>query len=66
MEKTAARAVLTIKEAAGHFGFPEYGLRSLVKRGAFPVIMCGNRAYISRAVLEAFFERGGEALGARR
>lgn len=38
MEKPA----LTIKETAKEFQFPEYAIRTLVKRGAFPVIQVGN------------------------
>ena len=34
MEKPA----LTIKETAKEFQFPEYAIRTLVKRGAFPVM----------------------------
>ena len=54
------KKILTIRQAAEQFGFPEYGLRGLVKRGAFPVIRCGNRCYIARAVLEAYLDKGGE------
>jgi hypothetical protein len=56
--------ILTIKQAAKQYGFPEYGLRGLIKRGAFPVIRCGNRSYITRTVLEAFIEKGGETYDA--
>ena len=56
--------ILTIKQAAKTYGFPEFGLRTLVKRGAFPVIRCGNRCYITRTVLEAYIEKGGETYDA--
>ncbi len=65
METNAAKKILTIREASALYGFPEFGLRGLVKRGAFPVIRCGNRVYISRTVIEAYFERGGAAYDAR-
>ena len=58
--------ILTIRQAAKEFGFPEFGLRTLVKGGAFPVIRCGNRVYISRAVFEKYVERGGEVYDRKR
>jgi hypothetical protein len=58
--------ILTIKQAAQMFSFPEYGLRSLIKRGAFPVIRCGNRCYITKSVLEAYLEKGGEVYATKR
>jgi len=60
MEK---KTVLTIKEAAKEYRFPEFGLRGLVKRGAFPVIMCSSRVYISRQVFEDYLKSGGEVYG---
>ncbi len=57
MEKKAA---LTIKETANEYNFPEYAIRTLVKRGAFPVIQVGNRCYITRAKFEEYLQRGGE------
>ena len=54
------RKILTVRQAAAQYGFPEYGLRGLIKRKAFPVIQCGNRCYITRSVLEAYIEKGGE------
>lgn len=56
MEKTA----LTIKETAQLFKFPEFAIRTLVKTGAFPVIQCGTRCYIVRAVFEEYLKSGGE------
>ncbi|MCL2213385.1 MAG: helix-turn-helix domain-containing protein [Oscillospiraceae bacterium] len=53
-------SILTIRQAAQTFGFPEFGLRTLIKRGAFPVIKCGNRCYITKAVLEDYIQKGGE------
>lgn len=41
---------MTIKETAKEFQFPEYAIRTLVKRGAFPVIQVGNRCYITREI----------------
>ena len=58
--------ILTSKQAAQVFGFPEFGLRGLVKRGAYPVIRCGNRCYIVRAILEAYLEKGGEVYTVKR
>ena len=60
------KTILTIRQAAQLFGFPEFGLRGLIKRGAFPVIRCGNRCYIAKAVLEAYIEKGGETYDAKR
>ncbi len=54
------KAALTIKETAREYGFPEYAIRTLVKRGAFPVIQVGNRCYITRAKFEEYLEKGGE------
>jgi len=62
MEK---KQVLTIKEASREFGFPEFGLRGLIKRGAFPVIMCGSRCYITRQILESYLQKGGEVYAKR-
>jgi hypothetical protein len=59
------KQVLTIREAAKRYGFPEFGLRNLIKRGAFPTIACGNRHYITVAVIERFIETGGEAYAGR-
>lgn len=55
-EKTA----LTIKETAKEFQFPEYAIRTLVKRRAFPVIQVGNRCYITKDVFRAYLAKGGE------
>ena len=60
MEMTATKTIMTIRQAAQEFGFPEFGLRNLIKRGAFPVIRCGNRSYITRQILEDFIAKGGE------
>ena len=54
------KAALTIKETAREYQFPEYAIRTLVKRGAFPVIQVGNRVYITRAKFEEYLEKGGE------
>lgn len=60
------KAIMTIKETAKEYGFPEYGLRGLVKRGAIPVIRCGNRAYITRTVFEDYLAKGGEQYNSKR
>ena len=53
MEKKPA---MTIKETAKEFQFPEFAIRSLVKRGAFPVIQVGNRVYIVREVFAEYLK----------
>ena len=53
------RTVLTIRETAREFDFPEYAIRTLVKRQAFPVIQVGNRCYICRDVFHDYLESGG-------
>lgn len=53
------KVALTIKETATAYNFPEYAIRTLVKRGAFPVIQVGNRCYITRAKFEEYLEKGG-------
>lgn len=53
------KAALTIKETAKKYNFPEFAIRTLVKRGAFPVIQVGNRVYITCAKFEEYLEKGG-------
>lgn len=53
------KAVLTIKQAAQEFNFPEYAIRTLVKQGAFPVIQVGTRCYITREVFTDYLKSGG-------
>ncbi|MDY6086605.1 MAG: helix-turn-helix domain-containing protein [Succiniclasticum sp.] len=60
------KPALTIKETAKEYQFPEYAVRTLVKRGAFPVIQVGNRCYIMRSVFEEYLQKGGEAYVAAR
>ena len=55
MEKPA----LTIKETSREFQFPEFAIRTLVKRKAFPVIQVGNRCYITREIFADYLKRGG-------
>ena len=54
------KPALTIKETAREFQFPEYAIRTLVKRGAFPVIQVGNRCYITREIFADYLKTGGE------
>lgn len=54
------KPALTIKETAREFQFPEYAIRTLVKRGAFPVIQVGNRCYITREIFADYLKKGGE------
>ena len=61
MEKPA----LTIKETAKEFQFPEYAIRTLVKRGAFPVIQVGNRCYITREIFADYLKKRGELYDAK-
>lgn len=60
------KTALTIKETAKAFNFPEYAIRTLTKRGAFPVIQVGKRCYIVRQVFEDYIKTGGEKYVASR
>ena|GEM_PF-2854896 len=60
------KSVMTIREVSREFNFPEYGVRTLVKTGAFPVVKCGNRAYIVRSTFERYLESGGEVYNAKQ
>lgn len=57
--KMENKPVLTIRETAHEFNFPEYAIRGLVKRKAFPVIQAGNRCYIVREIFESYLKSGG-------
>lgn len=63
MKEIAAekKAAFTIRELAREYSFPEYAIRTLVKRGAFPVIQVGNRCYITREAFTAYLQTGGAA-----
>ena len=50
---------MTIKETAQEFSFPEYAIRTRVKRKAFPVVQVGNRAYIMRHIFAEYLQSGG-------
>ena len=63
---TVEKPALTIKETAKEFQFPEYAIRTLVKRGAFPVIQVGNRCYITREIFANYLKKGGETFAASR
>lgn len=60
------KAALTIKQTAKEYNFPEFAIRTLVKRGAFPVVQVGNRCYIVRSVFEDYLQKGGEKYVASR
>lgn len=60
------KTALTIKETAKEFSFPEFAIRTLVKRGAFPVVQVGNRCYIVRDVFADYLKTGGEKYAASR
>lgn len=64
--ETTTKTIMTIRQAARKYGFSVFRLRNLVKRGAFPVIRCGNRSYITRTVFEEFIQKGGEKYNAPR
>ena len=53
------KTALTIKETAREYRFPEYAIRTLVKRGVFPVIQVGTRCYITRETFENYLKSGG-------
>lgn len=53
------KSVLTVHEAAMEYGFPECGLRTIIKEGRIPIIKIGNRAYVTRKTMEEFLEQGG-------
>ncbi len=55
----ANKPALTIRETAKEYQFPEFAIRSLVKRKVFPVMQSGNRCYIARHVFEAYLQSGG-------
>ena len=57
MEKQ--NAPLTIRQAAQEYGFPEHAVRTLVKRGEFPIVQTGNRVYIMRHVFDQYLQAGG-------
>lgn len=60
------KTALTIKETAKEFQFPEFAIRTLVKRGAFPVIQVGNRCYITREIFAEYLKKGGKRYEAAR
>ena len=53
------KTALTIKETAREFNFPEFAIRTLVKRGVFPVIQVGTRCYITRDIFTDYLKSGG-------
>lgn len=53
------KPTLTIKETAKEFQVPEFAIRTLVKRGAFPVIQVGKRCYIVREAFAEYLRKGG-------
>ena len=60
------KTALTIKETSKAFNFPEFAIRTLTKRGAFPVIQVGTRCYIVREVFADYLKRGGESYDPKR
>ena len=59
-DATVEKTALTINEAAKAYHFSAFAIRTLVKRGAFPVVQVGNRCYIIRDVFEEYLKTGGE------
>lgn len=59
------KTALTIKETAKEFSFPEFAIRTLVKRGAFPVVQVGNRCYIVRDIFAEYLKTGGARYDAK-
>ena len=53
------KKALTIKETAKEFQFPEFAIRTLVKRREFPVVQVGNRSYIVREIFAEYLKTGG-------
>lgn len=60
------KTALTIRETARAFNFPEFAIRTLVKRGAFPVIQVGTRCYICRDTFADYLKTGGEVYDPKR
>ena len=60
------KKALTIRETARELNFPEFAIRTLVKRGAFPVIQVGTRCYIVRDIFAEYLKTGGEHYVATR
>ena len=58
-QRMEQKPALTIRETAKEYNFPEYAIRTLVKRGAFPVIQVGSRCYITREVFAEYLKKGG-------
>ena len=58
-QRMEQKPALTIRETAKEYNFPEYAIRTLVKRGAFPVIQVGSRCYITREAFAEYLKKGG-------
>jgi excisionase family DNA binding protein len=54
VQTTAAKTLLTIRQAARAFGLPEYALRNWAKAGHLPHLKAGSRVYLVPAAIEAF------------
>ena len=53
------KSVLSIHQASEEYGFPECGLRTIIKEGRIPVFKIRNRVYVTRKTMEEFLEQGG-------
>ena len=58
-QRMEQKPALTNRETAKEYNFPEYAIRTLVKRGAFPVIQVGSRCYITREAFAEYLKKGG-------
>jgi hypothetical protein len=54
------KTALTIRETAREFNFPEYAIRTLIKRGSLPVIQVGKRCYLTREIFLEYLKTGGK------
>jgi len=59
-EPSMGRQIMTIRETATRYGFPEFCIRRLVKTGEIAVIMSGTRAYITSAEFERYLQEGAK------
>ena len=58
--RQTGRQVLTIRETAARYGFPEFAIRRLVKEGRLPVYKSGTRNYLTPAIFEKYLAEGAQ------
>ena len=56
--RQTGRQVLTIRETAARYGYPEFAIRRLIKEGKLPVYKAGTRNYLTPAVFEKYLAEG--------